>query len=290
MNYRVSCVAGFAITLMVHSSAAFAQNNVDRQLFLENRQTQAMISQLALAVNQLAEQLKRTDGKVDEQAAALLKGFLEQKTQIDSLATNQKTLIEREGESGLKVLQLEQEVKEIRKGLAMQQTALNEILTALQQPGGVPLPDPTGAQPPSTPPTTTPRAGGNIPPSPSAYYAAGFQYVILGKYEDAISMLTEAIGKFPEWPDAARAQVEIGAAHEQLGHEKEALAAYTLVTQTYKDRDVVPDAYLKLGLYYERLNQKENAKKSLDPILKDYPTSSAATFATQALKRMGFIK
>jgi len=279
------------LTVVLLAACAFAapaaaQNRVEQQLFLEMRTLQNQVQQLAAAVNAVAEHLKRTDGQLDSQANTILKGFADQKVLIDALSLAQRTLSEREGEVSVRVVQLNQEMKAIREGLAMQQTLLNQILAQLPQPAAAATDPaaPAGAQPP-------PKTGTDIPPSPGEYYSAAFNYFYKGQFDSAVEALSAAITKYPESPEAARAQLTIGDAYQAMGgHDKDALGAYQLVIKNYKDPEVLPDAYLKQGDTFERLGQKESARKSYEDVRKLFPTSSAAVFAQAALKKLGFIK
>jgi tol-pal system protein YbgF len=292
MPHRVSVtVLALAFCAAAAAAPATAQNRVESQLFLELRTLQGQVQQLTAAVNAVAEQLKRTDGRLDSQANALLKGFADQKGLIDAIASAQRVLGERTNESSMRVLQLTQEMRAIREGLALQQTLLNEILAQLpkatpaDQPGGQ-----AGAPPATAPPPGSGR-GAAIPPSPGEYYNAAFGYFFRGQYDSAIESLAEAIKRFPDSPEAARAQFTIGEAWLSMGgHDADALAAYGLVIKNYQDPEVLPDAYLKQGDAQERLGQKEAARKSYEDVRRLYPNSAAAIFALAALKRLGYIK
>jgi TolA-binding protein len=289
MTHRIQLIAGVLVACVMTAPLG-AQNRADQQVFLDIRLLQSQVQRLQLALNAVTEQLKQTEGRIETQGGAALKGFADQKVQIEAIATGLRTLNERENEGSVRVLQLTQEMKSIREGLQMQQTLLNEILKSIQSTAVMTTPtDPAAAGPPGT--TAPPRPGtSTLPPSPGAYYAAAFGFFFGGEYENAISTLTEAIAKFPTFPEAARAQVTIGESHMQLKQDKEALAAFRLAIKTYKDPEAVSDAYYKEAQVYERMGQKDAAKKSLDELIKLYPTSTAALMAPAALKRMGFIK
>ena len=49
----------------------------------------------------------------------------------------------------------------------------------------------------------------------------------------------------------------------------------------------MPDAYYKQGQAYAALGQRENARRSYQYVIKNYPQETAATLATQALKKLG---
>ena len=54
----------------------------------------------------------------------------------------------------------------------------------------------------------------------------------------------------------------------------------------YPQADSVPAAYYKLGLTYEALKQLDLARKAYETVMQNYPRSSDATLAKQALDRL----
>jgi TolA-binding protein len=280
---------------------AAAQNRVETQLLLELRTLQEQVQRMQLSVNQLAERVKTAETRIDGQSSETRKGFADQKLLIDSISASLRTLNERENESTVKVAQLSQEMKSIRDGLASQQTALSEIVNLLQPLSAAAFAaaaagaGATGTDP-ATAGTTQTQAPGTIrapaiPPSPTAYYNTAFGYYYSSQWELAVAALGAAIQKFPDHPDAARAQFTIGESYFQWGkHLQEALAAYTAVITNYKDPEIVAEAYYKQGLTYEQLGQTEQAIKSHQQVITLYKDSSAAILATQALRRLKVIK
>lgn len=280
------CSLGVLLVCLI-AAPAWAQSNAERQLFLDMRVLQQQVQTLTLAVNTLAEKLKGTDSRIEEQAAALARGFAEQKSQIESLASQQRSLTNSGNDTALRVLQLSSELQSIRTGIEKQQTALNEILNLLQTGAGAAAAG--GGSTPTDPnaPARTP-APTSIPPSPTAIYANAKKYYYDTDYTSAIQLLTDALKRFPDSPEAPMAQVLIGDSHDSLGHTQEALAAYGLVIKNYTDPDRLADAYYKQGLMYEKLNQKDNAIKSYQDCIRVFgATSSMGIMSANALKRLG---
>jgi len=276
-----------------------AQNRAETQLLLELRALQEQVQKMQLTVNQLAEKLKTTDARLDTQANDTRKGFADQKLLIDSITAGLRTLNERENEGSVRIAQFSQEMKAIREGIANQQSTLGEIADLLR-----PLSAAAFAAAAATSMTTDPAAAAasttgsnaagpplskppNIPPNPTAYYNTAFGYYYAGQWELAVTALAAAIQKFPDYPDAARAQFYIGESYSQWGkHFQEALAAYTAVVANYKDPEVVSDALYKQGATYEQLGQKDAAIKSYQQVIKLYKGSAAEILATTALRRL----
>ena len=273
---------------------ARAQNRAETQMLVELRTLQEQVQRMQLAMNQLAEQVKATESRLDAQSGDTRKGFADQRVLIDAMATGLRAQNERENESAVRIAQLNQELKAIRDGLRMQQTLLNEIVGFLQPlagaaaaaAGGVTDPAAAGTQPPPAGGTTAPKPG-TIPPSPAEYYNTAYNYYYENQFETAVKVLGDAISRFPESTEAPRAQNTIGDAYYRMGRFKEALMAHTAVITNYKDPDAVSDAYYKQGMDYEALKQIEAARKSYTQVVSLYPTSSAAVQAQQALRRIG---
>ena len=299
MKHLVGVVM-FSVAALGLPAPVAAQNRAETQLLLELRALQEQVQKMQLTVNQLAEKLKATDSRLDTQANDTRKGFADQKILIDSISAGLRTLNERENEGSVRIAQFSQELRAIREGLASQQSTLGEIANLLQPLSAAafaaaaatstPMTDPataaaqTGGSSGAGPPLSKPPV---IPPNPTAYYNTAFGYYYAGQWELAVTALTAAIQKFPDYPDAARAQFNIGESYFQWGkHYQEALAAYTAVVTNYKDPEVVSEALYKQGLTYEQLGQKDAAIKSYQQVIKLYKGSSAEILATQGLRRL----
>lgn len=273
------------VTLALLAGLAFpaqAQNRTDMQMFADMRMLQETVQKLQLTVNILLEQLKATNAQVDANRTLAQKLHAEQVVQIKDIASTVSVMNEKLADSSVNVLKLTQEMSSIRSAIAMQSTLLNQILGLLQPPAAPTVP-PGGGTGSETPPS----AGGvAMPASPAAHYNEAWGYYTANKFELAIQAYEEALQKFPDWPDAANAQLNIANSLYQLKRDKEAVQAFNVVITKYKNSDVVPDAYFNQGLAYERLGQKANALKNYELILKQYPKSDAALLAKQGVARV----
>jgi TolA-binding protein len=282
--------------LALAAPPARAQNRAETQMLVELRTLQEQVQRMQLAMNQLAEQVKATESRLEAQSGDTRKGFADQRVLIDAMATGLRAQNERENESAVRIAQLNQELKAIRDGLRMQQTLLNEIVGFLQPLAGAAaaaagggVTDPAAAAagaPPPTGGTTAPKPG-TIPPSPAEYYNTAYNYYYENQFEMAVKVLGDAISRFPESTEAPRAQNTIGDAYYRMGRFKEALTAHTAVITNYEDPDAVSDAYYKQAMYHEALKQVDAARKSYTQVVSLFPNSSAAVQAQQALRRIG---
>lgn len=264
----------------------FAQNRVDQQMFLEIRTLQSQIQRLQISLNTLAEDLRKTETRLDGVTQDNAKGFADQKLQIEALAQTIRSLSERGSSESTRIQQLSVEMRTIRDGLKEQQTALNQIITLLQN-----LPAPGGViDPPAGPPAGLPKPG-TVPPSPTEYYRAAFDYFYRGQFDNAIKTLDDALTRFPDAPEAASARLRIAESHEKMNRNPEALAAFARLFKEHKDPEVLADGYLKQGALLEKMGQKTEAIKSYEQARKIAPEgSSTGMLAVQELKRLGIIK
>ena len=183
---------------------------------------------------------------------------------------------------------LTQEFEAVKKGLDILTVMVTQALA--QMPSAPPAADPS-APPGSAPPPSAPVATG-VPASCAEYYNRAFGDYAVAQYDIAIRGLQEFLKQCATAPDAAQAQRLIGESYYMMGKNLEAVAAFDQVIKKYKSdpTDAVPDSYYKQGVAYEQLKQRDQAIANYQLVRKDYPDSTAALQATQALKRLGAIK
>jgi tol-pal system protein YbgF len=284
--------------MLVAPAGARAQSREQQQMFADLRILQEQVQQLRLAVNALVEQEKATGARLDAQAEQTRKDYADQLQLVREVSSSIEALGQKVSSNSAQVTKLSQELPPLRDGLNMLQQLISQIASQLQPMAAV---DPNagssvgagagaGTPPPGSAPPTAGANTASLPPSPSTYYQAAMSYYAAGQWDLAVEGFRDFIQKFPNAPDAADAQFFIGESYYQSGKTREALAAYTAVPTTYKDSTRVPDAYFKQASCNELLGQRAEAIRVYQLIVKQYPESSAALLATQALKRLGVIK
>ena len=274
---------------------ALAQNREHLQIFADLRMLQETVARLQKAAADLDEQIKTVNKRLDDQNAATVKAFADQRLLINGLGASVITLREKLDDNAVAVRQLTPEVSAIRDGVGILTTLLNQMLGLLQPPAGAPgAPgaDPAAALPPTGGAAPPAGAGAvSMPPSPKALYDQAMGNFTSNRLALAIEGFQELIDKFPNATDyAADAQFGIGDSYFYQGKYKEALTAYQLVVSKYPTSRKVPEALLAQGLCHQRLGQKDAAVKVYTTLLTAHKETTAALQATQALKGMGVIK
>ncbi|MBW7470114.1 tol-pal system protein YbgF [Marinobacter sp. F4218] len=102
-------------------------------------------------------------------------------------------------------------------------------------------------------------------------------------YDEAIGRLYEFIDKYPEGDLTVNAYYWLGEVYLVKPQLEQAKQAFTIVATRYPDHRKAPDAVYKLGVTLDRLGEKQEAKRRMETVIRDYPTSSAANLAQKFL-------
>jgi tol-pal system protein YbgF len=275
-------IAFVAVAVALLPGGAAAQNREHLQLNADLRMSQEQVGRLQLTVNQLAERLVTTDGRIDEAAATNLKSFADQKLVIDQITGTLSTMREKLDDNTTRVSQLTQEFSQVREGLRLLTDQINALVSILQ-----PAVNPDDPDALSTAPGATPGLLGAVtmPESPAMYLTEAMNHYFASRWDLAIEAFEEIVEKFPGTPQAANAQLQLGQSYYQQGKYREAIPHYQRLITTYTQSEHLPEAYLMQGLCYEGLDQRTNARKMFQQVIDLYPESQQAIQAEQRLKR-----
>jgi len=287
MRTRVTTFA-LALLLAVAASPAGAQNREHQQLTADIRMLEEQLSRVLLANNQQAEQLKATNKRLDDLYDSNVKQFANQKVLIDQAVATLGNVREKLQDGDLRVQQLSQEMTPIRDGIQKLTSVVNTLVALLQPPSTSPAPEVAGTPGPAQPGGTGPLAPVTIGPSAGGIYTQAFNDYQKGQYESAIEGFREVIRTYPDAPDAAEAQFEIGQSLYQQGKFKDAIQEYQkLLTAYAKTSARLSEAHLMQGLCYSALGQKAQAQQKYETVIKQFPNTIEALQASQKLDAMG---
>ncbi|MEZ5320175.1 MAG: tetratricopeptide repeat protein [Vicinamibacterales bacterium] len=295
--------------LLALPAPARAQNNTDRQIMADMRMLHEELQQARLLIATLADQLKATTARLDAVEQTVVKGFANQKLDIDEMTSTTTRLSDKVSENSVRVGQFASELTSIREGIGISNTMLNQILQLIQPPptmidpatGEPVLPtnpaNPTGPPPPTPLPSlTTPPAGaaqaapGTTPQSAIQAWnqANGLYYG--GQYDLATEAYQNFVTNFPSDPNAPHALISMGLSYYTLGRYREALGAFGQVIQKYPTAEKVPEAHYNQGLCYQQLKDLPNARKAFQTAIDTAPPNSSVSLqAKQLLQKIGGI-
>ncbi len=120
----------------------------------------------------------------------------------------------------------------------------------------------------------------------TALYQAGVNAFNSRKYTEAQRSFSDYLQNFGD-ADArtsASAQYYIGECYFQTNQFADAALAYDTVITRYPKSDRVPSAYLKQGICFSKMKQKDGARSRMNELIKKYPNSPEAKRARDFLK------
>jgi tol-pal system protein YbgF len=270
---------GLALAVACASPAAAADKET-RQMMADIRILQEQSQQLQNLLAAMTEAIKAVNARIDEQTNANRKSFADQKLVIDTVSSDLRVVREKVDDNNVRVGSLSQELDALRQSVTAMST------TRAAAPADAPPPDGTAAPDSSTPPA------GSAPPAGAAALGASPQKLLdsaladfyAAQYDLAILGFESYIKSFPQSPQAARAQLEVGNSQMNLGKYDLAIQAFDTLIRNYPRATEVPDAYVKKGISLATMKQPDGAREAFQFVIKNFPDSVAATIAQQRLQ------
>ena len=154
---------------------------------------------------------------------------------------------------------------------------------------------PTRSVQPLSPPSSTPAspAGSAVSPSPQPgvpagvepdkLYVDGYAQLNSGNFARAQQEFTEFLARSPESDLADDAQYWIGECLFSQKDYRRAILEFRRVIDQYPFGNRVPHAFLKVGLSYLALGDRNRAAESLETVVQAFPKSEVATVAQATL-------
>jgi len=267
MRQKVS-IAGLGILALILATTtpADAANKEHQQLMADLRMLQEQSQLLQNLIGQVADAVKATNGRIDQQIETNRKSLADQKLVIDNLSNDVRVVREKLDENNVRVGELKTEVNALRQALQSGARASGPVDAA---PGA-----PSGGAPP---------AGGASLESPQSIWDGAYGDYTAGQYDVAILGFQSYIDKFPRTDKADDAQVYICRAYIQDKKDDKAADACDIAIRSYPNGDVIPEAYYYKGLALSNLKNLTGARDTWEELLRKFPDSSVAIQAKQRL-------
>ena len=278
MNRFIVTSAMAAAALLASVSPAPAQNrehlqmSADLQVLREQVQAQALAQEKLQA--QLAAAIKTITDRLEQSDAALRKSMADQKVVFDTVATELRIIKQNTQDTSTRLRTLSDEVDAL--GTAVSLAGSTSSFSA--DPATV---EAASAQPGASPPI--PRSG----LTPSRLYDAAWADYTSGNLTSDVTGFERYLSEFPKGDKADEAQYYIGESYRQQKKIPEAVKAFTAVVQNHQAdsaREMVPDAYYRLGEAQRALGQIDAARSSWETAATKYPDSNGGILAKQRLE------
>jgi tol-pal system protein YbgF len=253
------------------------------------------MQELQRDIAQLQSQLQALQSSQDQKLAAIqalvtqsLDAAGKANTSVSVLAATVNQTLERELKSQLtpiaglaaKVDNTNNDVAEVRNQVSDLNLSLNKILQRL---GDINDALKVIQAPAAAPPPTASVA----PPPATTLFENAFRDQNAGRFDLAISGYNDFLKFYPEDPNAARAQLNIGEAHRGQKKYDQAAQDYDAVIERYPASDITPDAYLLKGMALKEAGKKADAATTFRALITKYPRKDQASQAKDQLRAMG---
>lgn len=106
-----------------------------------------------------------------------------------------------------------------------------------------------------------------------------------GKYKEAQGAFEAFLKAYPASVMAPGAQYWLGNTHYALRDCKKAIEVQSALVSKWADSAKAPDALLSIATCQQELSENKAAKKTLEAVVAQYPSSTAADVARQRLKK-----
>lgn len=104
-------------------------------------------------------------------------------------------------------------------------------------------------------------------------------------YDAAIDGIYGFISEYPEGDLTVNAYYWLGEVYLVKPQLEQAKQAFTIVATRFSDHRKAADAIYKLGVTYDRLNEKTEAVRQMERVVSSYPATNAASLAKEYLNR-----
>lgn len=104
-------------------------------------------------------------------------------------------------------------------------------------------------------------------------------------YDAAIDSIYGFISEYPEGDLTVNAYYWLGEVYLVKPQLEQAKQAFTIVATRFSDHRKAADAVYKLGVTYDRLNEKSEAVRQMERVVSSYPASNAASLAKEYLNK-----
>jgi len=196
------------------------------------------------------------------------------------------------------------EIKNLNEQLAKHEASLKEAEGAIRSLRSTPVPPespvasapapppvetpasilpPAPAPKPDSPPASAPAAPTSRSAEADRQFAAALAKLRGGEDGQAALEFTEFVAQFPDHPQAAAAQNNIGEAYYRQRDYRQAMSEFQKTVSGYTQAAHVSEALLKIGLCQRALGDAASAKASWEQVIRQFPKSDAARQARTLL-------
>jgi tol-pal system protein YbgF len=115
----------------------------------------------------------------------------------------------------------------------------------------------------------------------AAAYRAALAHLSARRFDQALSAFDAFVRQYPRHPYADNALYWRGEIHYARRDYRSALASFSAMLERYPNGNKLPEALLRVGLCYERMGERDRARRVFERLRTLYPHSVAARMASR---------
>ena len=234
------------------------------------------IQQLVERASRLEEKLLETNKQQAESSKQQTQAMIELQSQIESLNAELRKM---RGQN-------EELVHNLQDAEKRQKDFYVDLDTRVRQMESAAPVAPIGA----SDLTPSPQAKASSPPADDALllenraFEAAYGFLKAGSYQKALDAFEAFLKKFPDSVHVPNVHYQMGNAYFAVKEYKSALDSYQILVRKYSYSPHTADAMLAVAACQQELEDKAEAKKTLQQVIAKFPGSAAADTARKRLK------
>jgi TolA-binding protein len=279
-------LACLAISLLVIPATGFSASR-------EQQEMQRDIAQLQDQVRMLQSTLDQKMATLQTLTEQALDAANKANTNVSVLNSSVTQSVDRELKGALtpvaglsaKLENTTNDLAEVKNAVADLQAQMNRdhqllvdisnTLKVLQAPQAAPPPAAGG-----------PSASAAAPPAAALWETARADFAS-GKADLAADDFAQFLRHYPDDPNAAQAQFQIGQIHTSQGKYDQAVMDFDAVLERYPDNKYTPEAYFFKGMALKQSGHRDAAATEFRALIKRFPKSDRADDAGDQLRALG---
>lgn len=223
-----------------------------------------------MASQGLLEMLERTE-QLQQEVQSLRAELEEKNNELERMKRRQRDLY----------LDIDRRIGQLERGGVRASAPAPAVSAAPSAPAAaVELPAQVNRQ------AAAPAAVSVDPAKEQAMYQSAFDLLKEGRYQESVKAFLAFRAAYPNSGLTGNAQYWLGEAYYVTRDFDNALLEFQKIMDLAPNSNKVPDALLKIGYLHYETGRFADARKALESLKQDYPSSTAARLADRRLARM----
>jgi len=277
--FRTSLIKCASVALVILTAPPFVSDAVARKLAPVIEASSGASAASAPTVGGLEQRLQRLERLLENQT------LIDLMTRIDSLQNEVQQMLGQMEEQTYNMEQLKKRQRDLYLDVDRR---LRDLEAARASLSAAPITPPASGRPGGA--MSEPTANGAVSQTDiasqeeRAAYERAFNLLKEGRYDLAVAAFKTFVQTYPQGRFVDNAQYWLGEANYVQRNFAVALGEFDKVVKNHPNSPKRADALLKMGYTFQELGQNDNARMSLNKVIKNYPNTTAARLAQKRVQ------